>query len=149
MIPVDIKKEFAIFAFTDIHYTEGKELLNMKKYLLSPLCSAFIVPGLGQVLNKRILKGLILMALVFILFIAITVNLTFLIISQLQDVQTADIEEVNNMIEKLFLQGDFSTFWVLLVISIILWLYSIIDAFLDGLKQERDRKENPDEILSN
>jgi TM2 domain-containing membrane protein YozV len=149
LISVDIKKEFAIFAFTDINYTEGKEPLNMKKYILYPLCSAFIVPGLGQVLNKKILKGLILMVLVFILFIAITVNLAFLIISQLQDVQTADIEEVNNMIEKLFLQGDLSTFWVLLIISITLWLYSIIDAFFDGLKQERDRKENPDEILSN
>lgn len=116
----------------------------MKKYILSPLCSAFVVPGLGQVLNQRILKGLILMALVFILFVAIIVDLVFLVISLLWDVQTASIEGTKNIIERLFLQGDLSTLWILIIISIILWLYSIVDAFFDGLKIEKGKKDNPD-----
>lgn len=115
---------------------------------MAPLCSAFIVPGLGQVLNKKILKGLILMVLVFILFIAITVNLVYLIISQVRYIQVEDIENVSSMMVKVFLRGDLSTLWVLLIISLILWIYSIVDALIDGLKIERSSGSSPDEILS-
>lgn len=120
----------------------------MKKYVLSPLCSAFIVPGLGQVLNKRIFKGIILMAMVFVLFSAIVFDLVILIIFHINDMKNADVENIDNMIEKLFLEGDLSTLWILIIISIILWFYSIIDAFLGGLKIEREIKEHPGEILS-
>lgn len=121
----------------------------MKKHIQSSLCSAFIVPGLGQVLNNRILKGLILMALVFILIIAITVNLLLLIIVRVHYVQAEDVENIYKIISKVFLQGDMTTFWILIGISAILWLYSIVDAFIDGLKIEKGLRGNPDEILSN
>ena len=42
----------------------------MKKYILSPLCSAFIVPGLGQILNGHMKKGVIILSIVFILIVA-------------------------------------------------------------------------------
>ena len=116
----------------------------MKKYIMSPLCSAFVVPGLGQVLNQRILKGLILMALVFILLIAIIVDIVFLIFSLLWDVETVGIGGTYSIIRTLFLQGNLSTLWILLIISIILWLYSIVDAFFDGLKIEKGKKGNSD-----
>jgi len=120
----------------------------MKKHIKSSLCSAFIVPGLGQVLNNRILKGLILMALVFILIIAITVNIIFLIIVRIPYVQAEDLENIYKMISKAILQGDLTTFWILIGISAILWIYSIVDAFIEGLKIEKGSKENPDETLS-
>jgi len=117
----------------------------MKKYILSPLCSAVIVPGLGQVLNKRILKGLIMMGLIFILFIMITVKLALLV---MEAIKSKDIYAINDLIEIRSLNGDLSSLWIMVAFFVILWIYSIIDAFFDGLKVERQTKENPDEILS-
>jgi TM2 domain-containing membrane protein YozV len=123
----------------------GKGLEEMKKYILSPLCSAIIVPGLGQVLNKRVLKGLIIMGLIFILFIMITIKLALLI---LEAMKSQDIYTLNDLIEVRSLKGDLSGLWIMVALFVILWIYSIVDAFLEGLKIERQIKENPDEILS-
>jgi TM2 domain-containing membrane protein YozV len=125
--------------------TPGKGLEEMKKYILSPLCSALIVPGLGQVLNKRILKGLIMMGLIFILFVMITVKLALLV---MEAIKSKDIYAINDLIEIRSLNGDLSSLWIMVAFFVILWIYSIIDAFFDGLKVERQTKENPDEILS-
>ena len=38
----------------------------MKKSIISPLCSALIIPGLGQVINNNIKKGLIILGIVFV-----------------------------------------------------------------------------------
>ena len=35
----------------------------MKKAVIASLCSAFIIPGLGQILNNNIKKGLVILAL--------------------------------------------------------------------------------------
>lgn len=113
----------------------------MKKHIQSSLCSAFIVPGLGQILNKRISKGLILMALVFILIIAITTNFLFLVVAGMRYVQAEDVDNIHKIILKSFFHGDLTTFWILIGISVILWVYSIVDAFMDGLKIEKELKE--------
>ena len=123
----------------------GKGFAGMKKYILSPLCSAIIVPGLGQVLNKRVLKGLIIMGLVFILFIMITIKLALII---LEEMEGKDIYALNDLIEIKSLNGDISSLWVMAAVFVFLWIYSIVDAFFEGLKIERQIKENPDEILS-
>jgi TM2 domain-containing membrane protein YozV len=128
-----------------IEWTAGKGPEEMKKYILSPLCSAIIVPGLGQVLNKRVLKGLIIMGLVFILFIMITIKLALLIMEKMEG---KDIYALNDLIEIKSLNGDLSGLWVMVAVFVFLWIYSIVDAFFDGLKIERQIKENPDEILS-
>lgn len=106
----------------------------MKKYILSPLCSAVVVPGFGQVLNGKAKKGLILMSLTFILFIAATVKLVLLITSQLKN---ADIDAVNNLVKNKLMNQDLSSLWVLIALFAILWLYSIIDALIDGIKIEK------------
>jgi TM2 domain-containing membrane protein YozV len=128
-----------------IVWTAGKGLEEMKKYILSPLCSAIIVPGLGQVLNKSVLKGLIIMGLIFILFIMITIKLALLI---LEAMKSQDIYALNDLIEVRSLKGDLSGLWIMAALFVILWIYSIADAFFEGLKIERQIKENPDEILS-
>jgi len=112
----------------------------MKKYIVSPLCSALVIPGLGQILNNRIKKGVIIMSLIFILFIAITVKLAFLVISQIKN---ADIDAINNLIENTLLNQDLSTLWVLIILFLILWLYSIVDAFIDGMNIEKIVKGEP------
>lgn len=120
----------------------------MKKHIYASLCSAFVVPGLGQVLNNRISKGLILMALVFILIIAITVDFIFLIFTGIPYAQADDVGSTYNIMLKAFLHGDLTFFWTLIIILGILWIYSIVDAFIDGLNTERKSRENPDETPS-
>ena len=47
----------------------------MKKALISPLCSALVIPGLGQIINQNLKKGVSILLSVFLLFIAITFKL--------------------------------------------------------------------------
>ncbi|MBW2345011.1 MAG: hypothetical protein JRF53_13570 [Deltaproteobacteria bacterium] len=42
----------------------------MKKAILSPLSSAFVIPGLGQIINRHLKKGVCILAGTFVLFIA-------------------------------------------------------------------------------
>jgi TM2 domain-containing membrane protein YozV len=109
----------------------------MKKYILSPLCSAVVVPGFGQVLNHKIKKGVIMMVLTFILFISATIKLTMLIISEIKN---EDVDAINNLLE-FKLSGQNLT-WLLVLIALlaVLWLYSIIDALIDGIKIEKEGK---------
>jgi TM2 domain-containing membrane protein YozV len=53
----------------------------MKKSIAAALCSGLVIPGLGQILNQQIRKGIILLGLVFLLFAAAAVKLAFLIAS--------------------------------------------------------------------
>jgi len=43
------------------------------------LCSGLVIPGLGQILNQQIAKGLILLGLVFLLFVAGALKFAFII----------------------------------------------------------------------
>jgi len=117
----------------------------MKKYILSPLCSAVVVPGFGQVLNHRIKKGVTMMVLTFVLFIAATVKLTMLIISEIKN---EDADALNNLLA--FRLPDHGLFglWIPVGLLAVLWLYSIIDALIDGIKIEKESKGKNHEILS-
>ena len=47
----------------------------MKKAMLSPLCSALVIPGLGQVINEQLKKGFCMLAIVFVFILALTFEL--------------------------------------------------------------------------
>jgi len=112
----------------------------MKKYILSPLCSALIIPGLGQILNNNLKKGGCLLAIVFILFIAGTVKLVFMVKSILKGL---DINKLDSRVIQERLQGeDISVLWVLLMIFSVVWIYSIFDAFWTGKKLESQIKDH-------
>jgi TM2 domain-containing membrane protein YozV len=51
----------------------------MKKLLLAPLCSALIIPGLGQIMNQEIKKGALLLGAVFLLFVVGSIKLVFIL----------------------------------------------------------------------
>jgi len=107
----------------------------MKRYILSPLCSAFIIPGLGQVINKDIKKGLVILAVVFLLFIAGSVKLALMIYS-LSGGQVIDKLDSEVILVRLQEQ-DLSVLWFLIIAFGIVWLYSVLDAFLEGRKEGR------------
>jgi hypothetical protein len=109
----------------------------MKKYILSPLCSAVVVPGFGQLLNHKVKKGVIMMVLTFILFISATIKLAMLIIPEIRN---SDIDAINNLLEFKLSGRNVTGLWVLIALLAVLWLYSIIDALIDGIRIEKDAK---------
>ncbi|MFC1822202.1 hypothetical protein ACFL9T_05810 [Thermodesulfobacteriota bacterium] len=107
----------------------------MKPHILSTLCSAFVIPGLGQILNKNIKKGLLLLALVFLLFLGGAVKLVLIVLT-LPDQQKLDPSR-ELKIANSFEGADLSLLWYLLSAFVILWIYSVTDAYLTGKKMER------------
>lgn len=105
---------------------------TMKKAALSPLCSAFVIPGLGQVLNQHLRKGVFILATVFVLFVAVIVKL-YKIMNTLFMSARADNQGSLSIMERIKAE-DLTVLWLLLAAFTILWLYSVIDAFLMGRK---------------
>ncbi len=60
------------------------DLFTMKKAIASSLCSAFVIPGLGQILNKELKKGILLLGGVFLLFIIGVIKMVQLVKAILQ-----------------------------------------------------------------
>jgi hypothetical protein len=107
----------------------------MKKAALSPLCSAFVIPGLGQVLNQHLRKGVFILATVFVLFVAAIVKL-YQIVNTLFISAGADNRGSLSVVNRIETE-DLTVLWLLLAAFATLWLYSIIDAFLGGRKIDR------------
>jgi len=100
----------------------------MKKMLLPPLCSALIIPGLGQILNQEIKKGALLLGAVFLLFVAGSIKLVFILKSMAS--QSGGSGVPSHMLEQvdcLMIVGAF----------FVIWLYSVVDAFLNAREREK------------
>jgi hypothetical protein len=104
----------------------------MKRYLLAPLCSAFIIPGLGQVINQELKKGAILLGAVFLLLILAVVQLFFIAESLLRQPGSEPLSpsRLFEGVELVLILGAFG----------VLWLYSVLDAFLKGWAWEHREK---------
>jgi TM2 domain-containing membrane protein YozV len=91
----------------------------MKKFITAPLCSGLVIPGLGQILNQQITKGLILLGGVFVLFVAGVVKLALIIKSM---THALDLAEVPHLTQ--FSRGDLLFMRGLLAASAMVWVYS-------------------------
>lgn len=111
----------------------------MKKYILSPLCSALVIPGLGQILNHDLGKGITVLAIVFLLFIGGTIKLVFIIKSLLNQPAGMPYEPAN-ILKILQGQDHASLLWLTIAFALV-WLYSVLDAFWRGLKIERQGED--------
>ena len=104
----------------------------MKKSIAAPLCSGLVIPGLGQILNQQIRKGLILLSLVFVLFVAGVVKLVFIINSMTNPLDLAGASPLAHLRggDLLFLAGILGAF-------AIVWVYSVLDSFWVAFQSER------------
>jgi hypothetical protein len=111
----------------------------MKKALMSALCSALIIPGLGQIINQQVKKGLVLLGAVLVLFVMAVIAMHSLLKSGLSEnsLVTARPEVI---IQKLSNQ-DFSALWIMLGVFAVVWLYSVLDAFWTGMKGDVSTKQ--------
>ncbi|MFH1240999.1 MAG: hypothetical protein V1689_01435 [Pseudomonadota bacterium] len=109
----------------------------MKKAIISPLCSAFVIPGLGQVLNQHLKKGAFILVAVFIIFITGAIKLFRMLSTALAgiDIRSPDTSVI---MDRLKAEDPFFL-WCLVIALGILWIYSVLDAFLCG--REIDEKE--------
>jgi TM2 domain-containing membrane protein YozV len=115
----------------------------MKKAVLAPLCSALVIPGLGQVINQHIKKGIILLAVDFVFIILFTIEIYQIVreVAQSEVLNSGDPE----MIMERTLAGDHTSLILIFMVFGALWLYSVADAFLGGRKA--DELENFNEKL--
>ena len=104
----------------------------MKKWITAPLCSGLVIPGLGQILNQQIRKGLILLGLVFVVFLAGAVKLAFIISSMARapDLSAASLQGVVR-------EGDLFFMAAITGAFAVLWVYSVVDAFWVAFRSER------------
>jgi TM2 domain-containing membrane protein YozV len=108
----------------------------MRKSIIAPLCSALVVPGLGQILNRQFRKGLILLGLVFVLFIAAAVKLAFIINALTPASDPAETSQT-----AAFSGGDLFLVAGIAAAFLILWVYSLVDAFWVAFQSERSGEE--------
>ncbi len=111
-----------------------RKVLAMKKAILSPLCSGLVIPGLGQVINQQLKKGICILILVFVLFVGTMIKL-YLIIRGVFETKP-DTSDTIAVMDKLAAQ-DFSLLWYLLTAFAILWFYSVLDACMTGRKVDQ------------
>jgi hypothetical protein len=114
----------------------------MKKWILSPLCSAFVIPGMGQLLNQHLKKGIFMLVTVLVLMALFVVRLYQMIVPIMTS-GNINLQDPMGILEKVMAK-DQSVLFYLVVAFCVLWAYSIIDAFVGGMRQDKlDRVKRP------
>lgn len=112
----------------------------MKKAILSALCSALVIPGLGQIINGHLKKAVCILFTVFVLMLVGVFGLYRTITSMLDKAQGGPANAAEIM-ERLNAE-NFSFFWYLIAAFGALWLYSVLDGYISG--RRIDRRGNGD-----
>ncbi len=108
---------------------------KMKKAIVSPLCSALVIPGLGQVLNQHLKKGVLILVAVFIIFVLGVIRLYGILNTAFDGIDLRN-PDTSLIIDRLMAENP-SVLWGLTISLGILWLYSVVDAYLSGRKIDR------------
>ena len=108
---------------------------KMKKAIVSPLCSALVIPGLGQVLNQHLRKGGGILLAIFIIFVVGVVKLYRMLNTSFKGIDIKNPD--TSMIMDRLMAEDTFLLWCLIIALGILWFYSVVDAFLSGRKIDR------------
>jgi hypothetical protein len=104
----------------------------MKRILLAPLLSAFVLPGLGQVVNRQFRKAGLLMAAVMVLFLGLVFKLVIDLNKVLLALPLETLEKTPRplaMVAQALSQRDKTVLVCLLLGLLAVWAYSVWDAF--------------------
>ena len=108
----------------------------MRRALVSPLLSGLVIPGLGQIVNRQVGKGAMMVAAASLLFM-LTLGFAFHEISQavLALDGYAGPDKLAALRGQLIKQG---VTWLIILggLTAALWIYAVIDAWRGG--RERD-----------
>ncbi|MFH1137508.1 MAG: hypothetical protein V1816_15680 [Pseudomonadota bacterium] len=114
----------------------------MRQSILAPLCSAFILPGLGQVLNRQLLKGFALMSAVTAIFLALLFKLLFDLSAVLGEVMGADFSlgaEQWPLILNGMRSRNMTLVYLLAGVGAALWAYGVLDAYIHGRRFQAEK----------
>jgi hypothetical protein len=112
----------------------------MKKAMISPLCSALVIPGLGQIINQDLKKGIILLSGIFLLFVAGIIKLVRLINSLFRS-GNIDISDPEMIMARLRAE-DPTLLWVIAALFLLIWVYSVVDAYIGGRRIDQMEGRN-------
>jgi Zn-dependent protease len=107
----------------------------MQKAIMSPLCSGLVIPGLGQIINQDLKKGIIILCAVFALFVAGIIRLLQIVYSVFRSGHT-DLSDPQALMAKLGAE-DPTMLWIIGVAFAILWIYAVVDAYRGGRKVDQ------------
>jgi uncharacterized membrane protein len=107
----------------------------MQKAILSPVCSGLVIPGLGQIINQDLKKGIIILCAVFALFVAGIVRFLQIIHSVFRSGHT-DVSDPQALMARLGAE-DSTMLWCLGIAFVLLWLYAVVDAYRGGRKVDQ------------
>jgi hypothetical protein len=102
----------------------------MRKSILAPLCSALVVPGLGQILNQHLRKAGIILGGVFLLFVVASYKFVRIIQTAFHKLEESPLDS-DTLVDR-FQAEDLSALWGLLAVFAVLWGYSVVDAYRSG-----------------
>jgi hypothetical protein len=109
----------------------------LKKTILAPLLSAFVLPGLGQVINRQFRKAGVLMAAVTLLFISLVFKLLYDLNKVFMTLPPEALEKnphpLATVAQNLAL-SDKTWLITLLLILMAVWIYGVWDAFITARK---------------
>ncbi len=114
----------------------------MQKAILSPICSGLVIPGLGQIVNQDIKKGIIILCAVFALFVAGIVRLLQIVRNVFRSGQVNGLDS-ETLMARLGAQ-DTTLLWVLGLAFAVIWIYAVVDAHAGGRRM--DRSETGDAV---
>ena len=112
----------------------------MKRTILAPLLSAFVLPGLGQVINRQVRKAFLLMAAVFILFLALLINLLYDLNKVLFSLPLEAFEKTHHpfaTVAQALSRRDKTLLLFLVLVLTAVWAYAVWDAFSVAKKSEK------------
>jgi len=105
----------------------------VRKAILAPLLSGLVMPGLGQLVNRQLAKGGLLVAGMSLLFMAM-LGFTFYHLSQAVTAlgDLAPGTDKWAALRSQLLKQDTSWLWVGAALIFLVWAYAVIDAFRWG-----------------
>jgi hypothetical protein len=114
----------------------------MKHRYLAPLCSALILPGVGQIINRQMIKGLILIGLTTLILLVAIIKLALDLSAAMNQAFSTDMGGAGGgRIMEALRQRDMTWLWIMLGSGLVVWGYSVADAFIHGKKRETDTGE--------
>ena len=119
----------------------------MKKAFISPLASGLVIPGLGQVLNHQLKKGVVLLLVTLGLFVALLVQLYSIINFMIKHPRLYPFSPDGIM--KALADYHPTALFAVIAGFVALWIYSVVDALIYGIKVDQtEDKDSRDASLS-
>ncbi|MFH1091940.1 MAG: DUF5683 domain-containing protein [Pseudomonadota bacterium] len=119
----------------------------MKHQLRAALCSALILPGVGQILNRQISKALVMIGVMtglLVVFIIKLVSVFSIVMGVMFNPQQA--AETGRLPAEAAAKyaADVRVLFIVVGLGLGLWVYSVVDAYLYGrrLGTAEERKVN-------